>query len=64
MATRDVPAGAQFEIKVNGLVRTHRDLRDTAIEAARFLAQRNLGALIAAVTDLRDGSATSGSTGQ
>jgi hypothetical protein len=29
--------GAQFEIKVDGIVRMHRDVRDTAIEAARFL---------------------------
>jgi hypothetical protein len=47
--------GAQFEIKVDGVVRTHRDDRGTAIEAARLLQQRNPGAKIA-VTDLRDGS--------
>ncbi len=46
--------GAMFEIKV-GIVRTHRDLRETAIEAARFLQQRHPGAKIVA-TDLRDGS--------
>jgi hypothetical protein len=28
--------GATFQIKVDGIVRTHRDARDTAIEAARF----------------------------
>jgi hypothetical protein len=28
---------AQFEIKVDGVVRSHRDVRETAIEAARFL---------------------------
>ncbi len=44
-----------FEIRVDGVVRTHRDVRDTAIEAARFLQQRNPGAKIV-VTDLRDGS--------
>jgi hypothetical protein len=48
-------SGAHFEIKVDGLVRTHRDDRDTAIEAARFLRQRNPGAKVA-ITDLRDGS--------
>jgi hypothetical protein len=34
-----VTRGAHFEIKVDGIVRTHRDERDTAIEAARFLQQ-------------------------
>jgi hypothetical protein len=48
-------SGAQFEIKVDGVVRSHRDERDTAIEAARFLQQRNPGSKIV-ITDLRDGS--------
>jgi hypothetical protein len=48
--------GAIFEIKVDGVVRTHRVQRDTAIEAARFLQQRNPGAKIE-IRDLRDGSA-------
>ena len=48
-------SGAQFEIKVDGVVRTHRDFREIAIEAARFLQQRHPGATIA-VTDTRDGS--------
>ncbi len=48
--------GAHYEIKVDGVVRTHRDGRETAIEAARFLQQRNPNAKIT-VTDLRDGSA-------
>ena len=39
----------------DGVVRSHRDFRETAIEAARFLQQRNPGAKIA-ITDLRDGS--------
>jgi hypothetical protein len=47
--------GAQFEIKVDGIVRSHRDVRETAIEAARFLKQRTPSAIIV-VTDLRDGS--------
>jgi hypothetical protein len=34
-------SGAQFEIKVDGVVRSCRDVRETAIEAARFLQQRN-----------------------
>jgi hypothetical protein len=45
----------QFEIKVDGVVRSHRDERDTAIEAARFLQQRNPGSKNV-ITDLRDGS--------
>jgi hypothetical protein len=48
-------SGAQFAIKVDGVVRTHRDFRETAIEAARFLPQRVPSAKIV-VTDLRDGS--------
>jgi len=28
-------AGAHFEIRLDGVVRTHRDQRDTAIEAAK-----------------------------
>ncbi len=48
-------SGAQFEIKVDGMVRSHRDFRDTAIEAARFLQQRLPAAKIE-ITDLRDGS--------
>ena len=48
-------SGAQFEIKVDGVVRTHRDERDTAIEAARFLQQRNPAARIV-ITDLRNGA--------
>jgi hypothetical protein len=47
--------GAHFEIKVDSIVRTHRDVRDTAIAAARSLQQRNPAAKIV-VTDLRDGS--------
>jgi hypothetical protein len=56
MATVSATAasGAYFEIKVDGIVRSHRDERDTAIEAARFLQQRNPGAKVA-ITDLRDG---------
>jgi hypothetical protein len=54
LMTREA-SGAQFEIKVDGLVRTHRDFRETAIEAAHFLKQRNPAAKIL-ITDLRDGS--------
>lgn len=48
--------GAHFEIKVDGMVRSSRDVRETAIEAARFLQQRNPAAKIT-VTD--DGSVVS-----
>jgi len=54
MALKSGVAGAQFEIAVDGAVRTHRDDRDIAIEAARFLHLRNLNATIV-ITDLRDG---------
>jgi hypothetical protein len=37
------------------VVRTHRDFRETAIEAARSLQQRNPSAKFE-ITDLRDGS--------
>jgi len=49
---------AQFKIKVDGVVRSHRDVRDTAIEAARFLQQRNPNAKVT-ITDVRDGSSVS-----
>ena len=48
-------SGGQFEIKVDGVVRSYRDFRETAIEAARFLQQR-LPASKIVITDLRDGS--------
>jgi hypothetical protein len=47
--------GAHFQIAVDGVPRSYRDVRDTAIEAARFLQQRNPGSKIT-VTDTRDGS--------
>jgi hypothetical protein len=56
MTSVNDPRGAHFEISVDGTPRTHRDERDTAIEAARFLQQRNPGAKIA-ITGLQDGSA-------
>jgi hypothetical protein len=48
-------SGAQFEIKVDGVSRTYRDFRETAIEAARLLQQR-LPASRITITDVRDGS--------
>ncbi len=47
--------GPRFEIKVGDVVRTHRDFRETAVVAARFLKQRNPSGRIV-ITDLRDGS--------
>ena len=47
--------GTQFEIKVHGIVRTHRDVRAAAIEVARFLQQPSSGAKIE-ITDLPDGA--------
>lgn len=54
-AAMSAASGAHFEIKIDNVVRTHRDVRDSAIEAARFLQQLNLGAKIV-ITDLRAGS--------
>jgi hypothetical protein len=47
--------GAHFEMKVDGIVRTHRDVREFAIEAARNLERTTRGAKIV-VTDLRNGT--------
>ncbi len=33
--------GARYEISIDGTVRTHRDTREIAIEAANFLKARN-----------------------
>jgi hypothetical protein len=51
--SRDDPKGAHFEIRVDGIVRSHRDVRETAMTAARFL--QGTGAKVT-ITDLRDGS--------
>ena len=48
--------GAQFEISVNGVPRTHRDDRAIAIEAALYHKQR-LPTEEVVVRDLRDGTA-------
>jgi hypothetical protein len=48
-------SSAKFAIKLDGIVRTHRDFRETAVEAARFLQMLNPTAKVI-VTDLRDGS--------
>jgi len=55
MSSKNDPRGAHYEIKVDGVVRTHRDVRETAIEAARNLQVSARGAKIV-ISDLRDGS--------
>ena len=47
---------AQFEITINGVSRTWRDAKDSALDAARNLKGRNIGSDVK-VTDHRDGSA-------
>jgi hypothetical protein len=42
LMTREA-SGAQFEIKVDGVVRSHADFREAALEAARILQQRHPG---------------------
>jgi hypothetical protein len=55
MSSVNDPRGANFKTKVDGIVRAHRDVRDTAIEPARLLHQRNRDAKIA-ITDVLDRS--------
>jgi len=55
MNSKSDPNGAHFEISVDGVVRPHRDVRETAIEAARNLQGSSRGAKVV-ITDLRDGS--------
>jgi hypothetical protein len=43
--------GAHFQIAVDGVPRSYRDVRDTAIEAARLLQSRNPGAKIVVTED-------------
>jgi len=50
------PAGTRYAIRIDGVVRTLRVFRETAIMAARLLRQGNPSAAIL-ITDLRDGSA-------
>ncbi len=49
------PMGAHFEIKVDGMVRSYRDQREAAIDAARVLQVRNPASKIT-VTDTGHGS--------
>ena len=34
-------SGARYEISIDGVVRTHRDIRDVAVETATFLKSKN-----------------------
>ena len=55
MAATTPESGAQFQVVVDGIVRTYRSDRGTAILAAQFLQLWNPGASIV-ITDLSDGS--------
>jgi hypothetical protein len=55
MIQRDI--GACFEIRVDGKTRSHRDRKETAIEAGRYLKQMQPKSEII-VRDLRDNSVT------
>jgi hypothetical protein len=46
--------GAQFEISIDGMPRTYRDLKPIAIEAAEFLKRKHPHAAVV-VKDLQSG---------
>jgi hypothetical protein len=50
-------AGARYEISVDGIMRTHRDLREIAVEAANYLKARNPHSKIV-IRDLATGETT------
>ena len=50
-------SGARFEITIDGVARTHRDLCEIAVEAATFLKSRNPQSRIV-VRDVITGSRT------
>ena len=50
---RDNP-GAQYEISVDGVARTHRDRQDIALQTARFLKSQNPNSVVK-MKDLRTG---------
>jgi hypothetical protein len=50
-------SGARYEISIDGVVRTHRDLREIAVEAATFLKLRNPPSRVV-VRDLITGTKT------
>ena len=51
------PAGAQFEISVDGKPRSYRDTKVTAIEGAEYLKQRHPHSEVT-VKDLKSGEVT------
>ena len=51
------PAGAQFEILVDGKPRSYRDIKAVAIASAEFLKSRNPHSEVA-VKDLQTGEVT------
>jgi hypothetical protein len=55
MVQKDI--GACFEIRVDGKTRSHRDRKETAIEAGRYLKQMQPQSEIM-VRDVRDNSVT------
>jgi FMN-dependent NADH-azoreductase len=55
MSQKDI--GACFEIKVDGKTRSYRDQKETAIEAAKYLKQRQPKVEVS-VHDLWDNSVT------
>ena len=55
MVQKDI--GACFEIRVDGKTRSHRDRKETAIEAGRYLKQMRPQSEIL-VRDVRDNSVT------
>ena len=48
------PAGAQFEISIDGVLRTYRDRKDIALESAKFLKSRNPNSVVK-LKDLQTG---------
>jgi hypothetical protein len=57
LGQRNKPFGACFEIIVDGKPRSMRDLKETAIEAGKYLKQGNPKSEIS-VRDIRDNSVT------
>ena len=53
---RDNP-GAQYEISVDGVPRTHRERQDIALQTARFLKSQNPNSVVK-MKDLRTGEET------
>jgi hypothetical protein len=50
-------SGARYEISIDGVVRTHRDLREIAVEAATVLKSKNPQSRVV-VRDLITGTKT------